>query len=131
MKRLVKAISIALLLCGCLILIGTNEVWARRTPPKITPLRIEWFGHPQNYEGNMVIEPFYESAGVSAVKVYLARKSLSRKKVVWKTLLYTANYYLASLQWTDKSHQYVSASDERQQSYCVEVATGRRIKPPW
>jgi hypothetical protein len=128
MKKLVTAISITQLLCVSMLFTSTSEVWARRAPPKIAPLKMEYYGHP---EKNMVIEPSYESVGVSAVKVYLTRKQLSDKKVVWKTLLYTANYYLVSLLWCDKGNLYVCAEDERHENYYIDVETGRRIKRPW
>jgi hypothetical protein len=122
-----ERIALITVLASCCVgaVYGTSDVWARRAPPKIDPLIV--YGAE-----NKVIEPAYESVGVSAVKVYLTRKNhLSDKKVVWKTLLYTANYYLVSLHWCDKGHQYVCAEDERHESYYIDVETGRRIKRPW
>jgi hypothetical protein len=125
-KTLVIAASITQLWYFSAFITSTSEVSARRAPPTIAPLKMEYYDHPRD---NLVIEPSYEHTGASAFKVYLTAKHFGDKKVVWKTLLYTANYYLISLHWYDKGHQYVSALDERQENYCIDLKTGRRVKP--
>jgi hypothetical protein len=130
MSRLVVVISTALLLSASMRATSANEVRGRRTPPKITPLVVEYSGYPRTYKKNMLIEACYESVGGSPVKVYLTKKHLSDKKAVWKTLLYTANYYLVSLHCCDKGQQYICAQDERHETYYIDVDTGRRIERP-